>query len=274
MLKRLGWRGFVIGLIVGLAAGGTFAWAAIPDSLVGTIAACYPTSGPDKGLLRVVDHQAGRACGKGQALLQWPTRGFRWGGQWHGNHAYSINDVVAYNGSSYIATKPTKNILPSSVGYWALVVGQGAPGGTGGTGPSGPSNLAALQGTACASGGIPGTVDVAVNSSTDAATITCVRPSATVIVTAGTLASIDFSDTTDPTKNATCSNASFCSAPIPNAQALDVHLTDPGDAMFSWTCPGGSVQHYLGGQPATPPVVRTCSTGSLSGHYDVKVTVP
>ena len=92
-------------------------------------------------------------------------------------------------------------------------------------------------------------------------------------VTGGTLASIDFADGTDATKNATCPAASFCSAAVPGGDVLDVHLTDPGDVLFSWTCPGGSVQHYLGG-PATPPVTETCHTGSLSGHYDVKVTIP
>jgi hypothetical protein len=62
MLKRLGWRGLLAGLVVGLAAGGTFAWAAIPNSTSGATTACYPTSGTNKGVLRVIDYQAGSRC--------------------------------------------------------------------------------------------------------------------------------------------------------------------------------------------------------------------
>jgi dienelactone hydrolase len=69
MLKRLGWRGLLVGLVVGLAVGGTFAWAAIPTSTTGAITACYPTNGASKGSLRVIDYQAGVRCASGQAML-------------------------------------------------------------------------------------------------------------------------------------------------------------------------------------------------------------
>ncbi|MGO9877093.1 MAG: pentapeptide repeat-containing protein [Acidimicrobiia bacterium] len=135
MLKRLGLPGLVVGLVVGLAAGGTFAWAAIPDSATGMIAACYPRSGPNKGVLRIIDHQAGRACTSSEAMVMWPSRAFRWRGQWQSSTAYAVNDVVGSNGSAYIATQATTNILPSNASYWSLMASvgsQGTPGASAG----------------------------------------------------------------------------------------------------------------------------------------------
>jgi uncharacterized protein YjbI with pentapeptide repeats len=71
MRKRLGWRGLIIGLVLGGAVGGGIAWAAIPDSTTGAITACYPTSGTNKGVLRVIDYQVGARCAAGEATLTW-----------------------------------------------------------------------------------------------------------------------------------------------------------------------------------------------------------
>jgi uncharacterized protein YjbI with pentapeptide repeats len=68
-MKKLGWRGLLVGLMVGLAAGGTAAWAAIPDSTSGRVTTCYPTSGTNQGVLRVIDYQGGAQCGAGEATL-------------------------------------------------------------------------------------------------------------------------------------------------------------------------------------------------------------
>ncbi len=51
------------------------AWAAIPSSTTGNIAACYRTTGPNKGAVRIIDHQAGRACYADEAMLTWPAAG-------------------------------------------------------------------------------------------------------------------------------------------------------------------------------------------------------
>src|SRR5262245_53604848 len=65
-MKRFGWRsGLVGGLVLGLGVGGAVTWAAIPDSTTGTITACYPTSGPSQGALRVIDAQNGDHCAAG-----------------------------------------------------------------------------------------------------------------------------------------------------------------------------------------------------------------
>jgi hypothetical protein len=133
---------------------GSVAWAAIPNNLNGDITACYQKAGPAKGALRIIDHQAHQACRSGEATLVWPTHGFRWRGAWNARTAYQINDVVAYGGSTFIATKTTTNILPSSVGYWVLMTSKGS------TGPAGPQGLEGAQGVEGpqgVAGGIGGT---------------------------------------------------------------------------------------------------------------------
>jgi hypothetical protein len=60
----------ITAVTIALAAGGTAAYASIPDS-GGTIHACY---GKD-GTLRVIDTNAGQACGKGATTLTWSQNG-------------------------------------------------------------------------------------------------------------------------------------------------------------------------------------------------------
>jgi len=199
MLKRLGLRGLLVGLVVGLAAGGTFAWAAIPDSATGMIAACYPRSGPNKGVLRIVDHQAGRACTSSEAMIMWPSRGFRWRGQWQSSTAYAVNDVVGSNGSAYIAIQATTNILPSNASYWSLMASVGA------------------QGTPGASAGIcVGYPHAGIDwSSCDLAGATLVGQN----FTGANLAGVDMSD-------ANLSGANLVNANLSNANLSDANLSD------------------------------------------------
>jgi Pentapeptide repeats (8 copies) len=131
---------------------GGFAWATIPDNMNGNISACFRLVAPNKGSMRVIDHQEGRACHSDERLLTWSTRGFRWRGQWNGRVAYKPNDVVGYNGSSYIASKGTTNVLPSSTGYWSLMTAGGS--GVGATGPAGAPGAAGTPGAAGATGPI------------------------------------------------------------------------------------------------------------------------
>jgi hypothetical protein len=72
--NRFRLRGLAVGVVIGLAVGGSIAYAAIPDSPSGQISACYPTSGPDKGKLSVIDASAGQSCGAGEAALSWQQR--------------------------------------------------------------------------------------------------------------------------------------------------------------------------------------------------------
>src|SRR4051812_28965 len=98
MLKRPGWlAALIVGVVIGLAAGGAVVWATIPNSTTGAITACYPTSGSYKGVLIVIDYQAGARCESGEVMLTWPSRSFRWRGAWTSTTAYTVNDVVRYN---------------------------------------------------------------------------------------------------------------------------------------------------------------------------------
>ena len=129
---------------------GGIAFATIPDNMDGSISACYKTAAPDKGQMRIIDHQAGRACRAGETMLNWPTRIFRWRGEWSSSTAYKQNDVVSLNGSSYIALTNTTNVVPVSTGYWALMAaagtGTGTTGATGATGPAGVTGPAGATG--------------------------------------------------------------------------------------------------------------------------------
>lgn len=65
--------------------------------------------------------------------------GITWRSSWSSVIAYSINDVVEYFGTSYIAIQPSTNVLPSSTPLvWQVLSSVGATGPTGPLGPTGP----------------------------------------------------------------------------------------------------------------------------------------
>lgn len=138
----------VAGAVVTGVIGGV-AWAAIPDSASSTITACYPTSGTSKGVLRVIDYQAGARCAAGQATLQWRTNQLRWRGSWAVSASYAANDGVFYNGSAYLAKLASTGVTPSNATSWTLMASKGA---TGSRGVAGPQGLPGLQGVQ----GVPG----------------------------------------------------------------------------------------------------------------------
>jgi hypothetical protein len=70
-----------------------------------------------------------------------------WRGPWVSVASYAINDVVSYQGSSYLAVAPSSNQAPPSA-PWVLMAQVGAQGPTGTTGATGP------QGPTGATGGV------------------------------------------------------------------------------------------------------------------------
>jgi hypothetical protein len=122
MLKRIGFRGLAVGLIAGLAVGGTFAYAAIPSANSGQISACYPTSGANKGALRVIDYDAGARCAAGEVLVNFQQNGIRFRGAWKAGAVYSVNDLVTDGGRAFvrILTSPffPTGVVTSNTQFW------------------------------------------------------------------------------------------------------------------------------------------------------------
>jgi hypothetical protein len=67
-MRRLVRPGLFVGIVIGLAAGGTVGWASIPDTTTGEISTCYFVSGAKKGQMRVIDYQAGERCVEGEHM--------------------------------------------------------------------------------------------------------------------------------------------------------------------------------------------------------------
>lgn len=104
-----------IGVVVGLLAGGGIVLATIPNSTTGAATACYPTSGASKGVLRVIDAQAGQTCAPGEASISLSTprcNGYPRGGvDWQGCDFRNANLQGQYlntsnlNGTNLTAAK-------------------------------------------------------------------------------------------------------------------------------------------------------------------------
>ncbi len=150
-IQRLGRKGFLVpclvaGSVIGLAIGGTMSWATIPDTLHGRIDVCYAVSGPNKGLLRVIDTQNGAHCNDGEHTLEWDRKSLRWRGIWNPNTLYADNDGVRYGGSFYLAINSSVNIVPTNTAAWALILPQGTAGATGAKGATGATGTAGVKG--------------------------------------------------------------------------------------------------------------------------------
>ena len=66
-------RGFVVGLIVGVAAtGGGIALASIPSSSTAVFHACLTTK---SGAIRLIDVEAGAKCSRSERLVSWNQAG-------------------------------------------------------------------------------------------------------------------------------------------------------------------------------------------------------
>ncbi|HEY3831229.1 MAG TPA: hypothetical protein VGO03_02965 [Acidimicrobiia bacterium] len=120
-------KSFVVVLIVAAAiAGVAGAWAAIPTSPGGVFTGCVSTAAATKGALRVIDAQAGVKCKATEQTITWNQRGVNWRGTWASGTAYAVNDAVAYQGSSYLATAASSAVVPTNTAKWAVLAQKGA----------------------------------------------------------------------------------------------------------------------------------------------------
>jgi Domain of unknown function (DUF5666) len=139
----------VIGAVVLLGAAAGIAYAAIPDGN-GVYTACMLKN---VGTIRLVDPSL-----QSSSLL---------------SHCTSVETQITWNRGG----PPGPQGLPGPKGETGP---QGSQGPNGDAGPAGPSNLAALQGSPCTVNGSPSTLDVKVDSTTGAVSMTCIPPPITV----------------------------------------------------------------------------------------------
>lgn len=81
--------------------------------------------------------------------------GLSWAGTWAGGTTYSINDVVEYDGSGWVATASSTGEAPGTGASWTLLVSvgtPGAPGAPGVDGANGADGAAGAPGTPGAPG--------------------------------------------------------------------------------------------------------------------------
>jgi hypothetical protein len=70
--------------------------------------------------MRLIDYPT-QTCTSTENMLSWQANGMRWKGGWLASTAYSANDVVRYNGSTYVAKLANTNVVPTNVTYWAVM---------------------------------------------------------------------------------------------------------------------------------------------------------
>jgi hypothetical protein len=81
---------------------------------------------------------------EGRVTVVEGSSGFDWEGAYNGATAYVPNDVVLYNGSSYICTQNSTGNLPTNGAFWNLMAEKGA---TGDTGPAGNDGAPGADGS-------------------------------------------------------------------------------------------------------------------------------
>lgn len=143
--------------VVASGVGMGVASAAVPNTSTTIISACYRTSGPAAGGLRVIDKQAHTNCKAGEQLIEWSGSAVTFRGNWSRTVSYRSHDVVGYGGSAYLAKRTSRGIPPTNTTSWGLLAAKGAAGAKGATGangssgapgPVGPAGPAGLTGPA------------------------------------------------------------------------------------------------------------------------------
>lgn len=140
--RRVTRRGVLFGAVVLslFLVGGGVALANIPDAGTGVFHGCVNAS---TGALRVIDPSKGQTCNGAETAVSWNQQGITWRGGWSATTAYVRGDAVRYVGSSYVAKKPSTNVVPgtTSTATWSLMASEGAQG------PAGTDGKTVLNGS-------------------------------------------------------------------------------------------------------------------------------
>jgi len=81
-------------------------------------------------------------------------KGLNWRGTWSNSTAYSVDDAVYYNGSSYVCIQANTGQTPTNTSYWELIAQKGDTGAQGPQGPQGVQGPQGPQGDAGVSAGL------------------------------------------------------------------------------------------------------------------------
>ena len=81
-------------------------------------------------------------------------KGLNWRGTWSNSTAYSVDDAVYYNGSSYVCIQANTGQTPTNTSYWELIAQKGDTGSQGPQGPQGVQGPQGPQGDAGVSAGL------------------------------------------------------------------------------------------------------------------------
>ena len=106
------------GASLAVAGALTTAIAAIPDSNSGVITGCYANS---NGALRIIDAQSGASCLSSEHRITWPSKGIRNRGAWNSSTIYYVDDLVTYNGQTYLAKLQNRAVTPTNTTNWTLI---------------------------------------------------------------------------------------------------------------------------------------------------------
>ena len=167
--------------------------------------------------------------------------GFTYNGVWDNSTNYNVNDVVLYNGQTYVAIQANVNKQPSvQPAFWQVFSAAGSSGtsgtsgssGTGGSdgssgssgtsGSSGADGLVGSNGTSGTSGssGIDGTSG---SSGTDGSSGTSGAVDYTGLITTGSVSSIGVTGSTQSISGGFLDNASGSYIPALNVDGLNVY---------------------------------------------------
>jgi collagen triple helix repeat protein len=266
------------GAAVALTIGGTTAYAAIatsgPVSSNGVVHGCFSTKAVH-GSHTLVLQNAGTKCPKGTTAVSWNEKG-----QAGATGRTGATGPAGPPGSAG-ATGPAGP--PGSAGATGPAGPQGPAGATGpagpqgpagATGPAGPANLAALQGSPCTVGGNASTLNVSIDSTTGAVTMTCI-PLVTIsaTVTGGSMTAIQISDSTNGSGNLCDSSPTSCSFMTQSGDSVRVVLESGSGATstmgqpFTFTCPGSAPQSA--GQTGLDVYEGVCGPTTVTANYNV-----
>ena len=183
--------------------------------------------------------------------------GFNFRNAFDNSVAYAVNDVVIYNGASYVGTianqGPNNPTPDTNVKAWSVMAQAGAIGPAGSPGPTGPAGPAGAQGPIGFTGpqGPPGPMPTGAALTTAANTFTTSQTVSGNLISTGSGNGVQFADGTFQTSAASASSTSCSSCMLMSTSSVPPSgYTFSGAVnmgnIWSWTTPMQSVREGPG----------------------------